>query len=124
MELMMSKTIPSLTAKEAKALDTAVAAILSRLALAKGASLTISLQNYHGEPGQDLTFFTVGGEQLSSYRTRELIGGSASEKMNAAIALQNTETSDQDELRARRVQRLRDELAALEAAPADQSAAA
>ena len=78
----------------------------------KKASWVITVSNYHGTPYSDFTYFTVGGEQISTHWSK--IGhGSASGRVNTAADAQNAEDADTAGREARRIESLRAELARL-----------
>lgn len=102
-----------LTEAEREAIDAAIAILVSKTPLK--ATWQFGVQNYHGNPGFDVTYFTVGGEQLSGFRGR-LGRGSFGERVDAALVAQRNEDADRGAAKQRRIETLRKQLDELEAA--------
>lgn len=101
-----------LTEAERDTLDAAMAILLARTPIK--ATWQFNAQNYHGNPGADVTYFTVGGEQLSGFRG-SLGRGTFGERIDAGLAAQVAEDADQASAKQRRIDALRSQLDALTA---------
>jgi hypothetical protein len=96
-----------LTAEQHKTLNDAMEIILANTAL--GASWMLSAQNYHGTPGNDVTYFDSHHRQHSSLWERDC---TFADKIEMGIAIEAT-IPPPEVVRAERVERLRKELAEL-----------
>jgi len=106
----MTMMVQTLTTKERNTINTAVTIMLSRLP--KGASWLLTPRNFHGEPGlASTTYFSSIGNQHS-----DVPGKTLADKVAWACKKEASAEQDRESARLLRVERLRKELADLEAA--------
>lgn len=103
--------VPDLTDDERTAINAAAEIIHSRTP--KGATWFIDLSHYNSEVGWRIgaTYFTADLRTQHSF----LSGPTLADKVQTAIEAENGETYSQEEAKARRIARLRDELEKAEA---------
>lgn len=96
-----------LTDKERETLNDAMAIILANTP--DGANWMLSAQNYHGTPGDGVTYFDSHHRQHSSLWARDC---TFADKIEMGIAIEAT-IPPPEAIRADRIERLRKELAKL-----------
>ena len=105
------KPAPALTTAERQTINKAMNIILAHTVY--GASWQIGANHYRdaGPPSHSICYFTSAGTQHSFCR-----GDTFADRIDYALSRENEEALSEEEARARRIQKLRDEIARLEAA--------